>query len=327
MIKNKIDYVIMEVSSHGIKLGRIKNLNFKIAGFTNLTEEHMDFHGNMENYFETKKKLFEISEKIAINLDDHYGEIILSEFKDKQHLSYGIDKKADIVAKKLNLTNTSTNFDLIQSSNSKTRETCKVKTNLLGKFNTYNILLAISIVKLLGEELNSACKSLKNNISIPGRLEKIETNQNFSIYLDYAHTPDGILNILKTINEIKNKNDNNRVVTVFGCGGDRDKTKRSKMGLIAGKMSDISIITSDNPRSEDPMSIINDILVGVKESCGKYIIIENRKEAINYAIKNHKNNDIILILGKGHENYQILKNETIEFNEHKIIKDFLKNNK
>lgn len=305
---------IMEVSSHSLALNRVFGIKFKVGIFTNLTQDHLDFHINMENYFRAKMKLFENCENAIINIDDEYGKRISEEAK-CNIVTYGIEKKADVFAEDIIISGEGTSFKLGYKN-----ETLPVRLHLPGKFNVYNALSCAAAAIVLGVPLQKIIKGLEELEKVPGRSEKINSKRGFTIVIDYAHSPDGILNILKTAREYTNK----RLITLFGCGGDRDKSKRPLMGEAAGKLSDFCIVTSDNPRTEEPMDIINNILPGINQTKVNYVIIEDRKKAIEYALSIGQPGDVVVIAGKGHETYQVLKNETIHFDEREIVHELLK---
>lgn len=301
MSKKAVDkglkYLVMEVSSHGLATKRVDMLEFDIAIFTNLTPEHLDYHKNMEEYYLVKKQLFKKlkkSKNAIINIDDSYGERL---YKEVGGMSYSLDKKADL-DKSLIL---------------------KFKPQLLGKFNLYNLLGAIGVAKVLkisDEILEKKIASIK---SAPGRFEPVYAGQDFKVIVDYAHTEDALKNILIGINDIKEKG---KIITVFGCGGDRDTLKRPAMAAVAEKYSDCVIVTSDNPRTEDEQKILRDIEKGFKEK--KYEIISDREDAIKRAIQLARAEDIVLIAGKGHEDYQIIGTEKIYFDDKEIAKKLIK---
>lgn len=309
-----INECVMEVSSHSLALDRVYGIQFKAGIFTNLTQDHLDFHVDMENYFKAKMKLFEKCENAVINIDDEYGKRICEELK-CNIITYGIEKKGDVFADDIIITGEGTSFKLCYKD-----ESLPVKLHLPGKFNVYNALGCTAAALLMGVPLNYISKGLEALEKVPGRSEKINSKRGFTIVIDYAHSPDGIINILKTAREYTN----NRLITLFGCGGDRDKGKRPLMGEAAGKLSDFCIVTSDNPRTEEPMDIINDILPGISQTNCKFVIIEDRKKAIEYALDIGQKGDVIVIAGKGHETYQVLKSETIHFDEREIVHELLK---
>ena len=281
----------MEVSSHGLTSGRVDMLEFDIAVFTNLTPEHLDYHKDMEDYFNAKKNLFKKlknKSNSVINIDDKYGDILYKEFSG---ISYSLNKEADLDLKVLN----------------------EFKFNLLGKFNMYNLLAALGVAKILKIDFDVLKKRVSLIKGAPGRFENVDIGQDFKVVVDYAHTGDALENILQGIKDLKVKG---KIITVFGCGGDRDKTKRPVMANIAEKYSDLVIVTSDNPRTEDPTLIINDIIIGFENK--NYLIEIDRESAIKKAVLNAEKDDIILIAGKGHENYQILGLEKIHFDDREV---------
>jgi UDP-N-acetylmuramoyl-L-alanyl-D-glutamate--2,6-diaminopimelate ligase len=315
MQQNGVQSCIMEVSSHSLDLKRVEGVKFKAGIFTNLTQDHLDFHGNMEDYFNAKMKLFDNCEVAVINLDDEYGSKALKMIKNSKIITYGIERESDVYAKDIVITGEGTGFTLCYKD-----IFVPIRLHLPGKFNVYNALGCAAASIGMGIEIDIIKKGLESLENVPGRSEKINSKKGFTIVIDYAHTPDGIINILNTAREYTSS----RLVALFGCGGDRDKTKRPIMGRAAGSIADFCIVTSDNPRTEDPTEIIKDIIPGVVETKCPYIIIEDRRRAIQYAIENGKKGDVIVIAGKGHETYQILKDTTIPFDEREIVKDILK---
>lgn len=318
MINKKIEYVVMEVSSHALSLGRIGKLDFEVAAFTNLTQDHLDFHGSMQNYLNSKMLLFEMTKKAVINGDDEYAEHI--NFITTNKLTYGFKASNDISVSDIVSNISKTKFKLKENADGKL-QTFQISSNIIGKFNLYNLLCSVSITRSLGFELENIVSTLKKMPQVKGRMELVPNLHQKNIIIDYAHTPDALEKLIKSAREITN----GKLITIFGCGGDRDKTKRPLMGKIAILLSDFCIITSDNPRTEDPVQIIKDIIFGNEEYLDKFMVIENRKEAIRCGI------DIIgkgtlLIAGKGHETYQILKNGKIDFDERKIIWEITRNN-
>ena len=321
MVDKKSDSCIMEVSSHSLDLKRVYGVKFKVGIFTNLTQDHLDYHENMENYFNAKMKLFESCEYASINIDDKYGKKAyekLSKILGEKTLTYGLSEESDVYASNIVIDSDGAKFTVNYRDKSE-----EIILHIPGKFNVYNALGCITAGICLGIDLKDIKIGLDNLKAVPGRSEKVVSKKGFTIIIDYAHTPDGLENILETTKEYTK----GRLISLFGCGGDRDKTKRPLMGKVSGEIADFCIVTSDNPRTEDPKKIIDDILPGVKETNCEYVIIENRKEAIKYAIKNAKKDDVIVIAGKGHETYQILKDETIHFDEKEIVLEFLKDEK
>ena len=310
MIEMGAEYVVMEVSSHALDLHRVEGLSYDVGVFTNLTRDHLDYHKTMENYFLAKKKLFDISKVGVINGDDEYGKRILEGNKSKL-ISIGI-KDAELLAENIEIDEKGVKFAVTYKG-----EKYTVSLPVSGMFSVYNGLCAFGTAIALGIPADKVAEGLSMANGVCGRLERVETNTDFSVIIDYAHTPDGLENVLSAVNSFKK----GRCIAVFGCGGDRDATKRPIMGEIGTRMSDIAIITSDNPRTEDPKAIIDDILAGAVD--GKYTVVENRKEAIKYAISLAEKDDIVLLLGKGQETYQIIGTEKTHFDEREIVKEIL----
>ena len=304
------DYVVMEVSSHSLALERVAACEFDIAAFTNITQDHLDFHKTMESYTEAKAKLFKMCRAAVVNTDDEHSEAILNATSAEKVLTFGIKNKCDIKADNISLHAEGASFDVFYDD-------CgyKCKIGIPGEFSVYNALTALGCCIAAGVEPRKAIDALKYAEGVKGRVEVVKTDTDYTVIIDYAHTPDGLLNVITTIRGFAK----GRIITVFGCGGDRDRTKRPKMGKIAGELSDFCVVTSDNPRSEEPIDIINDILVGMRETDCEYVVIEKRFEAIEYALDHAEKDDIILLAGKGHETYQILKDRTIDFDEREIV--------
>ncbi len=310
MLEMGAEYVVMEVSSHALDLHRVAGLTYDVGVFTNLTRDHLDYHKTMENYFLAKKKLFSISKVGVINGDDGYGNRILQEDKNNK-LSVGI-KDADLLAKDIEIDEKGVKFNVVYKG-----DEYPVALPVSGMFSVYNGLCAFGGALGLGIAPCDVAKGLSQADGVLGRLERVDTNTDYSVIIDYAHTPDGLENVLSSVNSFKK----GRCIAVFGCGGDRDATKRPIMGEIGTRMADIAIITSDNPRCEDPKKIIDDIVSGAKD--GKFTVVENRKEAIKYALSLAKKDDIVLLLGKGQETYQIIGKEKFHFDEREIVKEIL----
>jgi len=312
MREKKCKYVIMEVSSHALDRDYLYGLNFRVAMFTNLTQDHLDYHGNMENYFLAKKKLFEICDCAVINNDDSYSQRIL-DFINCKKITYSVDNVSDLWAKAIEYTPTNVKYQLLTDTIN------AVRINTGGKFSVYNSLCAIGCALELGIPIADIIKALLTLNGVKGRAEVVPNTKDFTVIIDYAHTPDGLKNILKTFKDCPH----NRLIALFGCGGDRDRTKRRLMGEIASIYSDFVIVTSDNPRTEDPKQIIDDILKGIPNA-SSYKVIEKREEAIKFALSIAKKDDIIVLAGKGHENYQIIGKEKMPFDERDIISQALK---
>lgn len=317
MVSNNAEYGVMEVSSHSLEFGRVDQCQFQIGIFTNLTQDHLDFHKNFENYRRAKEKLFYKTKKAnIINIDDEHGRIILRNIMklDVPVITFGIDNKADIMAKDIIIDDSGIEFKLVTPD----YETM-IRSSIPGKFSVYNSLAAASAAYVEGIDKDIISRGIEELRFVPGRSEVLHLNKPYKIIIDYAHSPDGLENILKSIRHYAKGG----IITVFGCGGDRDKAKRPIMGEIAGRLSDYCIITSDNPRSEDPYEIIAQIEEGMKKTSCDYICIENRKDAIKHAMMMAKASDIILLAGKGHETYQVLKDKVIDFDERVVVKELI----
>jgi UDP-N-acetylmuramoyl-L-alanyl-D-glutamate--2,6-diaminopimelate ligase len=313
---------VMETSSQAIHLNRCDGLHFQIGVFTNLTRDHLDYHQTMENYFDAKKSLFDgrIGEKPAssvINIDDNWGVKLNNELKrnGQKVVTFSQKGEADLTAENIQVSLlTGTAFDLKTPSGNR-----KVNSPLVGKPHVYNMLSATATALELGYDLDKIVEGLKTCIGAPGRFERVPHDGDFAVVIDYAHSDDALLNTLKTARDLTN----GRIITVFGCGGDRDKTKRAPMGEVAGNHSDLVIVTSDNPRTESPLKIISQIEEGLKGTNCPYLIISDRREAIHQAIEKAKPNDVVIIAGKGHENYQIIGNEKYHFDDREIALEAL----
>ena len=313
MIKDveKIDNVVMEVSSHALEQNRVGGCRFNGAVLTNLTQDHLDYHITMENYFKAKALLFERltdGDFAVINLDDEYGEQFLSVVPDGvRKLTYGVKNQADVMAKDINFSLNGAEFTLLYNG-----QEYSVNLHMNGMFSVYNVLAALTASIAMNIDISIALKALQNVHGVAGRFEVV--NKKPLVIVDYAHTPDGLENVLKSAREITQKD--GKLICLFGCGGDRDATKRPKMGAIAQKLADKIVITSDNPRSEDPQQIITDIIAGLKSVDPDIVTVEpDRGEAIALLKTIANNNDVVLIAGKGHEDYQILKDKTIHFDD------------
>jgi len=316
MVKQGYQYCVMEVSSIALVMSRVYSLNFDSAIFTNLTSEHLDFHHNMENYFDAKKILFDgLSDKsFAItNLDDIYGEKILSDTKAKK-VTYAVNADADYKAE-------NPNFDLKGLNFYLKNDDVKISSNITGKFNIYNMLASIACVRNYEISYDAINDSLKNFEGVNGRFNKIELPNGAYAVIDYSHTSDSLKNAIESAREIvNNENKNGRVITIFGCGGNKDTTKRPVMGKFATELSDFSIMTSDNPRFEKPLDIIREIRKGAVNK--NYEIDENRETAIEKGIRMSRAGDIILICGKGHETYQEINGVRSHFDDKEMVQKY-----
>lgn len=309
------EYAFMEVSSHGISQDRIEGLHFKIAGFTNITHDHLDYHKTFQNYIYAKKRFFDELEDSAIaitNADDKNGLVMLQNTKAKKK-TFALKTMADFHGKVLEV-----DFNgMLLNFNNK-----EFWTTLTGKFNAYNLLLAYGIALELGMDETEVLQAISVLHRVNGRFETIKSDSGIFFVVDYSHTPDALENVLDSINEIRTKNE--RLICVFGCGGDRDKTKRPEMGDIATKKSTLAIITSDNPRTEEPTQIIKEIEAGVQpQNFSKYTSIPDRREAIKMAIKFAEPKDIVLVAGKGHETYQDVNGVKHHFDDKETIRELL----
>lgn len=314
MVKKGCEYVVMEVSSHALDQRRVEGVRFAAAIFTNLTQDHLDYHGDMENYFKAKELLFSNSDLAVINFDDEYGQRIINGAAVKIATYSAKSNESTYTAKSINYRPNGVDYEMVGFG-----LIGRVKLKIAGKFSVYNSLAAAVCAKELGLPLNEITDALSSIDGVKGRAEVVPCDRDFTIIIDYAHTPDGLQNILNTFKECPK----NRLVVLFGCGGDRDRTKRPKMGMVAARLADYVIVTSDNPRTEEPAEIIKDILEGMKDIPTPKKVIENRIEAIKFAIANAKSGDIIVLAGKGHETYQIIGHDTIHLDEREVIAEAL----
>lgn len=313
--KNDVDYVVMEVSSHALALDRVTACRFDVGAFTNITQDHLDFHKTMEEYLKAKSILFDISDIGVINVDDKMSGYLLEKEKCDDVITYGIENDARLKASEIKLMRSGVEFSLSYGDESE-----RVSLNIPGQFTVYNAMTAIGCSLGLGLSLKEAVDGIHSADGVKGRIEVVDTpGKDYTVIIDYAHTPDGLLNVINAIRGFSK----GRVVTLFGCGGDRDATKRPIMGKIAGELSDFCIITSDNPRHEKPEDIISQVESGIKQTDCDYKVIVNRFEAIEYALDHAQKDDIILLAGKGHETYQVLGDNTIKFDEREIVRKLL----
>jgi len=304
--------VVLEVSSHALSQGRASEIAFDVGAFTNLTQDHLDFHHGMKDYFEAKARLFDSvrdnqkKERAAvINIDDPYGQQLVARFgRDLPMISYGMGARAQFRASNFKVEMNGTSYQL----NAK-EKSYLVRLPLIGRFNVYNSLAALAVAHAIGADVRTSVLALANAPQIPGRLEAIPAKRQFHVFVDYAHTDDALLNVLRTCRDLHP----NRLILVFGCGGNRDRTKRVLMGAVADQYADYAILTSDNPRKEDPEAIVRDIEAGFKRK--NYEKIVDRREAISRAIALAQPKDIVLIAGKGHEKYQEFGDHTIPFDD------------
>ncbi len=305
-------HVVMEVSSHALYLHRVGGIQYEVGVFTNLTQDHLDFHGDMENYFLAKAMLFDVCNNSVVNTDDAYGKRLAKIAP--ALLDYSVDCVSALQASEIEISAKGVLYDVEHEG-----ERTSVHVAIPGKFSVYNSLAALGCVMQLGISVDDAVRALLTARGVKGRAEVVPTDTPYTVLIDYAHTPDGLENILSTVNEFKQA----RLITVFGCGGDRDRTKRPLMGETAARLSDFVIVTSDNPRTEDPEAILDDIMPGVEKTDCPYVRIANRKEAIAYALSHAEADDVIVLAGKGHETYQILNTGKIHFDEREVVYELL----
>lgn len=318
MAEGGAEYVVMEVSSHALELSRVRGCSFDVGVFTNLTRDHLDFHKTMRNYMLAKAKLFDHSISGAINIDDEYGKQIYDAHNGEHILTYGIDSDCHIKATDIKITPRGVNFTITYNNEQYPMFLC-----IPGTFSVYNAMSAVCACIKLGIDMDTISKGLSAAVGVLGRVEVVPTDTDYMVIIDYAHTPDGLENIIRAMKSFAK----GRVITLFGCGGDRDNTKRAVMGRVAGELSDLSIITSDNPRTEDPIKIIDMIEEGMKETDGEYIVIPDRREAIGYALDNAEADDVIILAGKGQETYQIVGKEKFDFDERVVVFSHLNSDK
>ena len=311
------DDVVMEVSSFGLVQQRIGETHFAAAVFTNLTQDHLDYHGTMENYYQAKKLLFSRCDTAVIDTDDDYGKRLYSEVTCPK-IAYGSSNQADFYADAIKLRADGTSFWLCCGGKS-----YPVDLHLTGMFNVSNALAAVAACCAVGMSVDDVRKALETCTGVRGRCEVIPTGRDFTVICDYAHTPDAVENILRSVKEYTK----GRLICLFGCGGNRDATKRPKMAKAAAKYADFLVVTSDNPRDEEPEAIIADILPGLKETRTPYVVRPDRREAIAYAIENHCPGDVIILCGKGHEDYQIIGKTKVHMDEREIVAEILEKRK
>ena len=315
----KSKYAIIEVSSHALAQRRVDCIDFSTAIFTNLSREHLDYHGNLDNYFSCKLSLFERLGPDAfavINVDDSYGRKLAKKVNSRI-LSYGIKHPAQVQARNLKLGVQKSQFTVVTP-----RGNIEIESLLIGRHNVYNVLAAISAAFVENINFSHIASGIKAVSSVCGRLERIDCAGDFWVFVDYAHTEDALKKILQTLRNL-NKN---RIILVFGCGGDRDKAKRPKMGRVATELSDSVIITCDNPRSENPRDIVSDIIRGIDKKRNNYEVLLDRFQAIRRALSVARHRDIVVIAGKGHESSQIFADRVIPFNDREVVKKILLTN-
>ena len=310
-----IEYVIMEVSAHALDMHRIDGTRFEAAAFTNLSQDHLDYFGTMENYLKAKLKILSMTDRMVVNVDD----AVVRQAVDALGVNYtpvGIREKANVYAKQIEVIETGVRFLL--TFHKRFREIINLR--LSGIFNVYNAMIAAALADECGiasEHIKAGLEAISN---VPGRVELLDTHTPYRVILDYAHSPDALENVLKSLRQSTRK----RIIAVFGCGGGRDRTKRPIMGEIGGRLADYCVITSDNPRDEDPMEIIDAIEAGIRGVTQNYEIIENRRLAIRRALSMAQSGDTVVLAGKGHETYQEINGVKHPFDEKEIVRELLK---
>ena len=309
--------VFMEVSAHAIDQRRCEGLYFECLIFTNCTRDHLDYFGTMENYFETKKSFFMHGQVLnaALNADDETSDNIIKDIK-VPYLTLGISSDADVFARDIEISEDGVSFSILLRG----LEEMPVHMHLTGMFNVYNALAAASLAMILGIDQQAIREGLESVVNVPGRVEMLDTKTPYKVILDYSHSPDALENILTTVRTFTRS----RLIVLFGCGGDRDHGKRPIMGEIAGRLADFSILTSDNPRTEDPNAILASIEEGIKPTGGKFVIIENRRDAIRHALEMGRDGDVIILAGKGHETYQDIMGVKRPFDEKVVVQELLR---
>lgn len=322
-ITSGCDFATMEASSQAIDLNRCDGLRFRAAVFTNLTQDHLDYHVTMENYFDAKKKLFDgrlghKPEIIAINIDDEWGRRLVDDLSDSgsKVVTFALDRDADLTAMDIEVSlHTGTTFTM------KTGDTShRITSPLVGRPHVYNMLSATAVALELGIGIDAVIAGLEVCIGAPGRFERVPNDLGFAVVVDYAHTDDALANTLRTARELTDA----KIITVFGCGGDRDVSKRFPMGRVAGELSDVVIVTSDNPRNEDPLAIIANIEEGIRSTGREYVAISDRREAIAKAVAVAEPGDVVIIAGKGHETYQIIGSDKFHFDDREAATDAIR---
>ncbi|MFH0977541.1 MAG: UDP-N-acetylmuramoyl-L-alanyl-D-glutamate--2,6-diaminopimelate ligase [Spirochaetota bacterium] len=322
MVSDGVNVIVMEASSHALKLFRVEDIDFNIAAFTNLTRDHLDFHKTFEDYFSSKNRIFQLLEKSSkdnkaaiVNIDDEYGKKIIKDADfGYPFFGFGINRDADY---RIDESSISSSLAGVSYALEKPAGGINIKLNVLGNFQIYNSLCAFAVCHKMGVPVNIIQKGLWDLKAIPGRFDSIKSKSGFNVIVDYAHTDDGVQKLLASAKELKPK----RIITLLGCGGNRDKTKRPIMGKTAVVNSDWVIFTSDNPRDEDPDEIISDITAGLSET--NFEIITDREQAIKKAILTAKEGDLVVLAGKGHEDYQIIKGKKTHFDDHEIAGKYI----
>ena len=314
MADENCEYCVMEVSSQALAQERVAGCNFVTGVFTNLTQDHLDYHHTFEAYRDAKKKLFSMSELAIVNMDDSYHKDMIEGIKSRA-VSFSIENDAaDYTAKNIQYRQSFVEYELVTKG-----DIGRVHIGIPGKFSVYNSMAAAVTLIEMGFSLKDVLDALEKAEGVKGRVEIVPTNTDYTVIIDYAHTPDGLINVITALRQIAE----GRIITLFGCGGDRDRTKRPIMGDVVSQLSDVAVVTSDNPRTEDPEKIIEDILAGITNSKAKVIVEPDRRKATELALNEARAGDIVLLAGKGQETYQILKDKTIHYDEREVVKELL----
>jgi UDP-N-acetylmuramoyl-L-alanyl-D-glutamate--2,6-diaminopimelate ligase len=321
-VESGCSVAVMEASSQALDLHRCDALKYDVAVFSNLTRDHLDYHGTMERYFAAKLRLFDgsLGERprvSVVNMDDEYGVRLAGELERQgaRVIRYALEAEAEVTAREVEFTMEGLSFRLVTPQGER-----RIESPLVGRPHIYNALAAAATGQALGFDLESLARALKVCAGAPGRFERVPNHLGFAVVVDYAHTDDALLNVLRTARDVTR----GRVITVFGCGGDRDRTKRAPMGEVAARLSDVVIATSDNPRNEDPEAILNDIEAGLRASGKAYVKIADRREAIRRAVTEARPGDLVLIAGKGHEDYQIVGTTRQHFDDREVALEAIK---
>lgn len=316
MVDEGVEAVSMEVSAHAVDMHRIDGITFEAACYTNFSQDHLDYFGTMENYFQTKKKFFMDGavRNAALNADDERSASIIADLK-APYLTYGISAEADVFARDIEISEEGVSFSILLRA----LEEMPISMHLTGMFNVYNTLAAASLAMIMGIDKSAIRAGLESVQNVPGRVEILDTRTPYKVILDYAHSPDALQNVLTTVRAFTRS----RLIVLFGCGGDRDHGKRPIMGEIVGRLADFSILTSDNPRTEDPQAILRAIEGGMQKTDGEYVVIENRREAIRHALEMGREGDVIILAGKGNETYQDIMGVKRPFDEKTVVRELL----
>lgn len=316
MVDAGMDCVIMEVSAHALDMHRLAGMRFKVAAFSNFSQDHLDYFADLDTYFAAKMKLFapDVCENVVYNVDDERVSAGIRALG-REAMRIGIRESSDVYANDIEIGERGCSF--LMTWHKRFRTT--ISLHLAGIFNVYNALMAAGICICAGAGPESIRQGLESVYAVPGRIELLDTGTPYRVILDYAHSPDSLENVLKAVRETSK----GRMIALFGCGGDRDRAKRPVMGEIAGELADFCVLTSDNPRNEDPMSILDAIEAGIKPTGCEYVVIENRREAIRYALKIAGAGDVVVLAGKGHETYQEIRGEKHPFDEKVVVRELL----